>query len=90
MKFQDLQFKSLKTKKQDGIQAIHKCSNGYNLSIIQLFYTELDGAKMPVSYGAADGLYEVAVTKNGKICGDVYGYLDEQGVENLIVKIEAL
>ena len=90
MKFKDLEFKSLKTKRQDGVQAIHKCPNEYTLSIIQLFYTDMNGEKLPVSYGAADGLYEAAVTQNGKICGEVYGYLDEQGVEDLIVKIEAL
>lgn len=90
MKFQDLEFKSLKTKRQDGVQAIHKCSNGYTLSIIQLSYNDLNGTIRPASYGAADGLYEVAVTKNGRICGDVYGYLDEYGVEELISRIEAL
>lgn len=92
MKFEDLQFidYNTKTNRKQGVQAIHKFDNGYGVSVIQLFYSDSNGDKIPISYGAEDGLYEVAVTKNGNICGDVYGYLNESGVEELLIKVEAL
>lgn len=92
MKFEDLKFTEYqsKTNRKTGIQARHKFENGYGVSVIQLFYLDTDGNKIPVSYGAENDLYELAVTKNGSIQGDVYGYLDKNGVEELLVKIQAL
>ena len=73
---------SMDTAKQATIQF----SNGYGVSVI----------KGPYSYGGTNGLYELAVLKNGKIHydnsvakGDVVGWLTPDDVTELMGKIQS-
>lgn len=71
---------------------IYKFDNGYGASVVSHFG----------SYGGKDGLFEVAVLKNGKkggkqylcydtpITSDVVGWLDFAGVADILNKIKAL
>jgi hypothetical protein len=67
-------------------QKIYKFDNGYGASVVCNFGT----------YGAKDGLFEVAVLKNDEICydtpitSDVVGWLDFGGVADILNKIKAL
>lgn len=67
-------------------QKIYSFDNGYGASVV----CNLG------SYGASDGLFELAVLKNGEICydtpitGDVVGWLDFAGVADILKKIESL
>ena len=73
-----------------GTQDIHQFDNGYGASVVRF-----NG-----SYGASDGLYELAVlTFEGKgwgicydtpITSDVEGHLTPEDVADLLAKIEAL
>lgn len=64
----------------------HSFSNGYGASIIS----------HPGSYGYEDGLYELAVLKDGDICyetyltEDVLGYLTQEDVDDYLEKIKNL
>jgi hypothetical protein len=71
----------------NGIQKIYTFDNGYGASVVCH-----DG-----SYGGNSGMWELAVLdKDGDLCystpitNDVIGWLDEDGVEELLAKIEAL
>ena len=75
-----------------GTQTLHKFDNGYGASVIS-------GGSY--SYGAAQGLKELAVIKfyegdkwhlcyETKITDDVLGYLTDEDVADLLVQIEAL
>lgn len=86
MEFKDLNFKP-HPHRHDGIQAKAKFANGYGASVIKTSY----------SYGFRQGRYELAVLNaNGHldyttpITDDVVGWLDEEGVTELLQKIEAL
>ena len=65
---------------------IYNFDNGYSASVVCNFG----------SYGAKDGLFEVAVMKDGKIVydtpvtNDVVGWLDFAGVADILNKIKAL
>ena len=65
---------------------IYKFDNGYGASVVSHFG----------SYGGKDGLFEVAVLKNGEMCydtpitSDVVGWLDFAGVADILNKIKAL
>jgi len=65
---------------------IYKFDNGYGASVVSNFG----------SYGGKDGLFEVAVLKNGEMCydttitSDVVGWLDFDGVADILQKIKAL
>jgi hypothetical protein len=65
---------------------IYKFENGYGASVIS----------HSGSYGGNDGLFEVAVLKNGEMCydtpitSDVVGWLDFGGVADILNKIKAL
>jgi hypothetical protein len=67
-------------------QKIYSFDNGYGASVVCNFGT----------YGAKDGLFEVAVLKNGEMCydtpitSDVVGWLDFAGVADILNKIKAL
>ena len=67
-------------------QKIYKFDNGYGASVVCNFGT----------YGAKNGLFEVAVLKNGEMCydtpitSDVVGWLDFGGVADILNKIKAL
>lgn len=83
MKFSDLQFKPHKVG--EGIHAVHQFENGYSVSVIQATF----------SYGGDQGLYELAVLKNGCLHynnpvanGDVRGGLTSEEVEELANRVE--
>ncbi len=67
-------------------QKIYSFDNGYGASVV----CNLG------SYGASDGLFELAVLKNGEICydtpitSDVLGWLNFDEVATLLKKIKAL
>lgn len=67
-------------------QKIYEFDNGYGASVVCNFGT----------YGAKDGLFEVAVLKGDDICydtpitNDVVGWLDFAGVADILEKIKAL
>ena len=70
----------------DGTRAVVNFDNGFGASVItgERFYTNEEHP------------YELAVLKNGEICyeteltDDVLGYLNEEQVNDYLVKIEAL
>lgn len=86
MKFHELDFKDHPSPFFGGVQAVHTFPNGYGVSVVC----------GPNSYGGNDGLFELAVLKNGAICydsgitEDVLGHLDEQGVEKYLAEVESL
>ena len=94
MKFSDLQFKPHGVYPDTGIHATHFFDNGYGVSVVR-FTTEFGG-----SYGANEGLYEVAIIKGTEdnwhityetyITSDVIGHLTESDVENLLNEVAAL
>ena len=65
---------------------VYKFDNGFGASVVRHRY----------SYGGEDGLYELAVLKDGELCydteitGDVCGYLSEEKVNELLHKINDL
>lgn len=69
-----------------GIQALMTFPNGFGVSVVQSSYT----------YGGNQGLYELAVMKDGHICyttsitDDVEGYLDESKVTDLMARVQEL
>lgn len=84
MKFED--FEMMPTKNPDGVQAILKFGDAYELSIV----------KSDFSYGGKKGLYEIGVFKNGAMIempgitqeGDtVKGFLTEEDVNAIIKKM---
>lgn len=70
----------------NSMKHIYKFSNGYGASVIQSEY----------SYGHKDGLYELAVLKDGELCystpitGDIIGYLTADEVAEHLSRIERL
>ena len=82
MKFADISFNIDGNDKRARVYF----NNGYGASIVQ----------HPFSYGGDQGLYELAVLKNDKICydtsvtSDVLGHLDENDVEDYLQQIESL
>jgi hypothetical protein len=83
--FNDLQFKQ--HRELNGVVARITFDNGYGASVVKHQY----------SYGGDKGLYELAVLdKDGEltydtpITDDVIGYLREQDVTDVMVKIQEL
>jgi hypothetical protein len=85
VRFKDLEFGKL----FDGVQSILKFGDDYELSIVQ----------HSSSYGGRNGLYEIAVFFQGEqheLAGvtqdgdTVKGYLSEQEVDGIILKMMAL
>lgn len=82
--FDDLVFK------HDGFgmrRAFEEFKNGYGVSVVQ----------GPHTYGGPQGLYELAVFRDGHIhydnpvaMGDVRGYLTEEDVNNLMIEVQNL
>lgn len=76
----------------NGTMLRYKFANGYGASVVQ-FTLDIGGAG---SYGHEDGLWEMAVLKDGEICydtpitDDVIGWLDDEGVDQYLARIEAL
>lgn len=84
--FNDLEFKDMDFF-YGGVQACIEFPNGYGASVVRHKF----------SYGGEDGLYELAVTKDGELHydnsvaeGDVHGYLDEEAVTELLKGIQLL
>lgn len=84
--FKDLEFRP-HPNHMGGVQAIAKFDNGFGASIV----------KTPYTYGGNDGLYELAVlntdghlTYDTPITNDVLGYLTEQDVTEVLIKIQQL
>ena len=83
--FNDLEFKP--HSNMDGIMSRIEFENGYGASIVKGEYT----------YGGKDGLYELAVLNNNgdliydtPVTDDVEGYLSEEQVTDLLIKIQQL
>ena len=70
----------------DGVQRLFKFENGYGASVVCHNH----------SYGGKEGLWELAVLKDGQICydtevtGDVEGWLDEDDVQKLLRQVAGL
>jgi len=98
MKFSDLEFKA--DKFEESIRAKHEFDNGYGVSVLRFNVTLLEQCGDTYhkaergSYGS--GLYEVAVTKGGKLCYDtliadgVIGDCDEEEVEDIMEQVSKL
>jgi hypothetical protein len=87
--FKDLEFVSMSDDffGVDGVRARIDFPNGFGASVVRHNY----------SYGGPDGLYELGVTRDGELHydnsvaeGDVQGYLDEEGVTELLKGIQLL
>lgn len=84
--FKDLEFKP-HTLHTDGVVSRIFFENGYGASVVRHEY----------SYGGKSGLYELAVldssgdlTYDTPITNDVLGYLSEQDVTEILIKIQQL
>jgi len=70
----------------NGVQVVHEFPNGYGASVIRHDF----------SYGGKDGLWEMAVLKEGDLCynthitNDVIGYLSDADVKSTLKEIEQL
>ena len=90
MKFSDLNFQPHSNYPDSGIAARHFFPNGYGISVV----------RFPGSYGANEGLYELAVLQGledeWEICydtpitDDVMGYLTIEDVETVLNQVEKL
>ncbi len=84
--FKDLEFKELDSF-YNGVQCRINFENGFGASVV----------KHNFSYGGKDGLYEIAIlgtndeiTYDTPITDDVLGYLTEQDVTEILIKIQQL
>ena len=90
MKFSDLNFQPHSNYPDSGIAARHFFPNGYGISVV----------RFPGSYGADEGLYELAVLQGledeWEICydtpitDDVMGYLTIEDVETVLTQVKEL
>lgn len=90
MKFSDLNFQPHSNYPDSGIAARHFFPNGYGISVV----------RFPGSYGANEGLYELAVLQgleeDWEICydtpitDDVMGYLTIEDVETVLTQVKEL
>ena len=84
--FKDIEFKPNPMGADFGIVSRTQFDNGYEASVVKSEYT----------YGGKDGLYELAVFKDGEICydtpvtDDVIGYLIPEYVTDVMAKIQQL
>lgn len=84
--FKDIIFKSNPMGEEYGIVSRTEFDNGYEVSVVKSKYT----------YGGDNGLYELAIFKNGEICydtpitNDVIGYLRPIDVTDVMEKIQKL
>lgn len=91
LKFTDLNFHKFDCPgNADAVQAKHFFPNGYGVSVV----------RHPGSYGFFQGLYELAVLQGDEdkwelcydtpVTSDVLGHLSEQGVEDVVLKVQSL
>ena len=84
--FKDIVFKTNPMGEEFGITSRTKFKNGYEASVVKSEY----------SYGGRNGLYELAIFKDDEICyttpitNDVMGYLTEDNVTEIFIKIQEL
>jgi hypothetical protein len=84
--FKDIEFKTNPLGEYYGIISRTKFINGYEASVV----------KSEHSYGGKNGLYELAIFKDDEICydtpitNDVIGYLTEDEVTEIFIKIQEL
>ena len=84
--FKDIEFKQNPMGADFGIVSRTQFDNGYEVSVVKSEYT----------YGGSNGLYELAVFKDGEICydtpitDDVIGYLRPEDVTDVLAKIQQL
>lgn len=85
--FKDLEFETMTTPLMGGKKTRIHFDNGYGASIVSHDF----------SYGGKNGLYELAVLKDGDLHydnpvanGDVVGYLKEEDVTKLLIEIQKL
>ena len=84
--FKDIEFKQNPMGADFGIVSRTQFDNGYEVSVVKSEYT----------YGGSNGLYELAVFKDGEICydtpitDDVIGYLRPEDVTDVMTKIQQL
>ena len=84
--FKDIIFKSNPMGEEYGIVSRTEFDNGYEVSVVKSKYT----------YGGDNGLYELAIFKDGEICydtpitNDVIGYLRPIDVTDVMEKIQQL
>jgi len=84
--FKDLEFKPHPVH-SEGVVSLMQFENGYGASVVRHEY----------SYGGKNGLYELAVldsnnelTYDTPITNDVLGYLSEQDITEVLIKIQQL
>ena len=84
--FNDIVFKTNPMGADFGIVSRTEFDNGYEVSVV----------KSPYTYGGDNGLYELAVFKDGEITyatpitDDVIGYLRPEDVTEVMAKIQQL
>ena len=84
--FKDIIFKTNPMGDDFGIVSRTQFDNGYEVSVV----------KSPHTFGGKDGLYELAVFKDGDICydtpitDDVIGYLRPEDVTDVMERIQKL
>ena len=84
--FKDIEFKPNPMGADFGIVSRTQFDNGYEVSVVKSQYT----------YGGDNGLYELAVFKDGEITydtpitDDVIGYLRPEDVTDVMAKIQEL
>ena len=84
--FKDIEFKPNPMGEDFGIVSRTQFDNGYEASVVKSDYT----------YGGKNGLYELAIFKDGEICydtpitDDVIGYLRPEDVTDVMAKIQQL
>ena len=84
--FKEIEFKPNPMGEDFGIVSRTKFDNGYEVSVVKSEYT----------YGGSNGLYELAIFKDGEICydtpitDDVIGSLKPEDVTDVMEKIQKL
>ena len=84
--FKDLEFNQNNPNDLDDVHALIEFENGYGASVLSTSY----------SYGGKNGLYELAVLKDGDLCyttpitNNVLGWLKEDDVNKILLQIQNL
>jgi len=84
--FKDLKFNPNNPDDSNDVHAIIEFDNGYGASVLSTSF----------SYGGKNGLYELAVLKDGDLCyttpitNNVLGWLNESDVNKILTDIQNL